>query len=107
MSGAESEEPVWVHELVKNISNVPGIIVNQARHSDILSWRLKLEKLHVFVSWLKHRQCLTSEVLCYFAAHIFFICIKIDPPDDQNQDIFFLALNSQFSMYRQFFQYCK
>ena len=27
-------------------------------------------------------------------ARIFFICVKIDPPDDQNQDIFFLALYS-------------
>ena len=28
----------------------------------------------------------------YFAARIFFISIKIDPPDDQNQDIFFPGL---------------
>ena len=32
---------------------------------------------------------LTGEdgALCYFA-RIFFICIKVDPPDDQNQDFF-------------------
>ena len=44
------------------------------------------------------RVWLTGEdgVLLYLAAHIFFICVKIDPPVDQNQDIFFLALNFKF-----------
>ena len=27
-------------------------------------------------------------ILLYFAAHIFLFGVKIDPPDDQNQEIF-------------------
>ena len=80
----------------ENVSPVSEIVVNQARHSNILSLRLKLEKLHVFVMVRNSvdQQRLTGEdgVLLHFAARIFFISVKIDPPDDQNQDIlFFLA----------------
>ena len=92
--------------------NLPNLIFNKSYN---LGSRLNLYwyECHVeMVDWNVHKNIMRScqqlrmqmnvdandwqlkEILdsVFFSVpHFFFICVKIDPPDDQNQDIFFLA----------------
>ena len=56
-----------------------------------------MDKLHVVVVSIRNGQELCRSLMidrCYILRPtFFFISVKIDPPDDQNQDIFFRGLN--------------
>ena len=89
----------------ENIFHVSGIVVNRLdRHSNTVSWRLKLEKLHVFVMVRNSagRWRLTGKVKsCYnllrlgtaivlvssgidFVNRLLHVCIATEPPTEKD-----------------------
>ena len=83
---------------LNHIINIPNHIVKKILKHEILylkrscsnsecrwTWITMIER------WRKYGTLYFSRCCIYFAARIFFICVKIDPPDDQNKTFFFLA----------------